>query len=46
MTSNNNSTVNIQLSNLGENYHESDSDDSELDEPQQPRPTVEEQIDP
>ncbi|CAF1154460.1 unnamed protein product [Rotaria sordida] len=46
MTSNNNSTVNIQLSNLSENYHESDSDDSELDEPQQPRPTVEEQIDP
>ncbi|CAF3453158.1 unnamed protein product [Rotaria socialis] len=42
---NNSATVDIQLSNLENNQHESDSDDSELDEPQ-PVPIVEEQIDP
>ena len=42
---NNRATVDIQLSNLENKQHESDSDDSELDEPQ-PVPIVEEQIDP
>ncbi|CAF1000699.1 unnamed protein product [Rotaria sp. Silwood1] len=40
---NNNGRVDIQLSTVDEHYNE--SDDSELDEPQQPIPNVEEQID-
>ncbi|CAF4342814.1 unnamed protein product, partial [Rotaria sp. Silwood2] len=43
---NNTGAVDIKLSTLDENYDESDSNDSELDEEQQPAPTVKEQIDP
>lgn len=45
MANNSTSNVRIGLSTIGDDHRESDSDDSELDEPQ-PQPTVEEQIDP